>query len=53
MGSGRRFWFFVLHHPHWGSEAEQEAIEAVFADLAIPLHSAEAHNASATLYRTR
>ena len=53
MGSGRRFWFFVLHHPHWGSEAEQEAIAGVFEERADPLRTVEAHNASATLYRTR
>ena len=53
MGSGRRFWFFVLHHPHWGSEAEHEAIAGVFAERAVPLHRVEGLNASATLYRTR
>jgi hypothetical protein len=50
---GERFWLVTLHHPHWRSEVERDAIRAALAPLAEPVETLEGERAEATLYRVR
>jgi hypothetical protein len=50
---GDRFWVVTLHHPHWRSEAERDAIAAVLEHLAERVERLEGERAEATLWRVR
>jgi hypothetical protein len=53
MREGDRFWLVTLHHPHWRSEAERDAIRAALASVGEPVETLEGERAEATLYRVR
>jgi hypothetical protein len=48
---GARFWFATVHHPHWPTRAERDALLPVFARYAEPLAGLESYRGHATLYR--
>ncbi len=50
---GDRFWVVTLHHPHWRSESERDAIAAVLEHLAERVERLEGERAEATLWRVR
>jgi hypothetical protein len=50
---GARFWFATVHHPHWPSRAERDALLPVFARVADELESFESYRGHAHLYRRR
>jgi len=50
---GDRFWVVALHHPHWRSESERDAIASVLEHLAERVEHLEGERAEATLWRVR
>jgi hypothetical protein len=53
LAPGDRFWVVTLHHPHWRSEAERDAIAAVLEHLAERVERLEGERAEAALWRVR
>jgi hypothetical protein len=53
LGPGDRFWVVTLHHPHWRSEAERDAIAGVLGHLAVRVERLEGEGAEAALWRVR
>jgi hypothetical protein len=50
---GDRFWLVTLHHPHWRSEVERDAIAAVLEPMAERVDHLEGEGAEARLWRVR
>ena len=48
---GQRFWLVTLHHPHWRSESERDAIAAALAPIAERVETLEGERAEASLWR--
>jgi hypothetical protein len=53
LRAGDRFWVVTLHHPHWRSEAERDAIAGVLAGFAEPVERLDGERAEVTLWRVR
>ncbi len=53
LPAGRRFWVVTLHHRHWQSERERDAITRVLERLAERVETLEEDRAEATLWRRR
>jgi hypothetical protein len=50
---GRRFWFATVHHPHWPTRDEREALLPMFDRIADELLRFESYRGDAHLYRRR
>jgi hypothetical protein len=48
-----RFWFATVHHPHWPTRSEREALLPVFSRYAEELQAFESYRGHAHLYRRR
>jgi len=46
-------WGVALHHPHWRSESERDAIASVLEHLAERVEQLEGERAEATLWPVR
>jgi hypothetical protein len=51
LPAGARFWFATVHHPHWPTRAERDALRPVFSRYAESLTGFESYRGNATLYR--
>jgi hypothetical protein len=48
---GQRFWIVTLHHPHWRSEAERDAIASALAGIAERVETLSGDRAEASLWQ--
>jgi len=51
LAPGQRFWVVTLHHPHWRSESERDAIASALAAVAERVETLEGERAEASLWR--
>jgi len=50
---GQRFWVVTLHHPHWHSETERDAIAGALEAIAERVETLRGDGAEASLWRIR